>query len=70
MRKEFDSDNGIIAIIKAIFKNQGRDFNTCEQCYKKGKTILHHTKYEKATIRDLQLVCQKCNVKTENKFLV
>lgn len=58
--------------IVAIFKQWKRNFRKCE--YKgcdipKGKYEIHHTKYEGATIYDLQIVCRKCNAAYENRRL-
>lgn len=53
-------------------KQQGREFDKCEWCgepFKDGKYQLHHTKYEGATIDDLMIVCQPCNLIPQNRFL-
>ena len=55
-----------------VMKKQGHTFKNCEQC---GRSLnektyrIHHTKYEGATVKDLQVVCQKCNAQPENRFL-
>ena len=48
----------------------GKTFDHCEQCDKRTtKLDVHHTKYDGATIYDLELVCRACNLKAENKYL-
>lgn len=59
-------------LIINIFEKEGRDFTICEQCLgaiPEGKFEFHHKKYEGATIRDLDIVCHKCNMQSENKNL-
>ena len=70
MRLKSDDDHSIKDYIMAIFKKWGRDFTTCELCGRKGRTHLHHTKYDKATIYDIRLVCWSCDKKHVNRFLV
>lgn len=69
MREAIDNHHEMRRIVKALLKSQGRDLTTCESCGKKGKMTLHHSKYEGATIKDIQVLCFKCNLKEENKFL-
>lgn len=59
-------------LIVQMFKSQGRDFKTCEICSKpiKGKYVLHHTKYDGATIKDIRISCKSCDQKAENKNLM
>lgn len=64
-----DDNVNIINYVRAIFKAQGRDMTKCEMCGVKlhtEKPIIHHGKYEGATLKDLQIVCQKCNLQPEN----
>lgn len=59
-------------IVIAVLKEQGRDFSMCELCrtfIPSGKYQLHHTKYDGATIKDLKIVCQQCNLLPENQYL-
>lgn len=59
-------------IVVHTLKLMGRRFDRCEWCDKKlkdGKWQLHHTKYEGATIDDLMIVCQQCNLIPANRFL-
>lgn len=59
-------------IIRAMMKQEGRDFTQCELCPAKipqGKHNIHHTKYEGATYYDLRIVCAKCNNAPENRYL-
>ena len=57
--------------ILECFRQLGKDFKKCEQCGVTGNKLdIHHTKYEGATVRDLQLVCRACNLKAENKYLI
>lgn len=67
-----DDDRETKLLIREILKKQGRDFTKCEMCgndIPEGKSQLHHTKYEGATMQDLMIVCQKCNLQPENKNL-
>lgn len=56
--------------ILECFKLMGKDMNTCEQC---GITDIpldiHHTKYDGATVYDLQLICRSCNLSKRNRLL-
>ncbi|HET6924938.1 MAG TPA: hypothetical protein VFH39_03870, partial [Candidatus Saccharimonadales bacterium] len=59
-------------IVVYTLKRMGRDFTHCEWCGKHlddGKWQLHHTKYEGATVDDLMIVCQQCNLIPANRFL-
>ena len=58
-------------IIVEIMYKRGVDFERCNQCLDQlnGKFDLHHTKYDGATVADLEIVCRKCNLKKENKGL-
>lgn len=72
MREDSDGEMSILSYVKAIWKKQGKNFNKCEICGKyipNKKYNIHHTKYEKATIYDLQIVCMSCNFKKENRNL-
>lgn len=69
MREAVDNHHEMRRIVKAVLRQQGRDFSKCELCGKEGRTTLHHTRYEGATIKDIQIVCYRCNLKQENKFL-
>ena len=52
------------------FRRLGKDFNKCEQCGVTGKKLdIHHTKYDGATVYDLQLVCRSCNLSSDNRLL-
>ncbi len=66
-----DGDHCILDYVIEIFKRQGRSFLKCEECGKElnGKFTLHHTKYEGATINDIEIVCNKCNTQSYNKGL-
>lgn len=73
MRTKADNSHMMNGYIWSIFKQQGKDLNKCEQCGVKvigRRRQLHHTKYDGATINDIQIVCSKCNMKLENKGLV
>jgi hypothetical protein len=59
-------------IVIYTLKRMGRDFTKCEWCgkpLKDGKFQLHHTKYEGATVDDLMIICQQCNLIPQNRFL-
>ena len=49
----------------------GKDPHTCEICKEIQDTPcdIHHTKYEGATVYDLQFVCRSCNLSWANKGL-
>jgi 5-methylcytosine-specific restriction endonuclease McrA len=71
MRKTGDNNRLLMGYVLAIFKQKGRDLHTCEYCGESiEKPILHHERYEGATIEDLKIVCQRCNTRSENKLLV
>lgn len=56
--------------IMECFKLMGKSTNICEQCGITDKKLdIHHTKYDGATVYDLQLVCRSCNLKADNKGL-
>ena len=42
----------------------------CMQCGKQGKTDIHHTRYDGATLYDLEFICHKCNTQQANKLLL
>ena len=70
--KNTDDNHNTIAYIWAIFDKQGRFKGECEMCHKplaRAKAQIHHTKYIGATIKDLMIVCVKCNQQSENKGL-
>jgi hypothetical protein len=59
-------------IIRAMMKQEGRNFEECELCFsaiKPGKYHIHHEKYDEATYYDLKIVCAKCNCAPENRYL-
>lgn len=48
----------------------GSDSAICELCLEWATPYeIHHTKYEGATYKDLQVVCRSCNRKEENCYL-
>ena len=52
------------AYVLLLLERQGRDFNVCEYCSElipNGKWELHHTRYDKATLKDIMIVCKSCN---------
>jgi hypothetical protein len=58
--------------IIAMMKRDGRDFTKCElngEDIPEGEFILHHTKYDGATYKDMKIVCRSCNNKAENQLL-
>lgn len=72
MREERDQITkgvGLNKYVIPLLQAQGRDFNKCEFCGKEGKTVVHHTKYIGATLKDLRLICQKCDKQKENQGL-
>lgn len=57
--------------VEYCLKQLGKDKYVCELCWDsvpKG-CVVHHTKYEGATIYDLMYICTSCNLARENKGL-
>lgn len=50
--------------IHSCLEQRGKDRYTCERCgdHQTESCEIHHTKYEGATIYDLQYVCRSCNL--------
>ena len=72
MRSKMDNAWEFRQLVRELLKSMGRDFTKCEQCGKdlKGKRYeIHHTKYEGATIYDLQIICPQCNKAKRNRGL-
>lgn len=70
MRETRDNNRLMRDMQKAILIKQGRSFDRCEECGStKGRMEMHHTKYENATLSDIRIVCHKCNLKEENRYL-
>lgn len=69
--KQDHYDNHFYPIVIESLRRIGKQFDKCEECgvFLKGEFELHHTKYENATIFDLEVVCHKCNMQPENKGL-
>ena len=68
-----DDHHDIRRMFWAMFDKQDRFKGKCEDCGKdlqRKDAKIHHRKYEGATVKDLQIVCNKCNTKTENKNLI
>lgn len=60
----------MIDYIYECFRRLGKDLKTCEQCGITDKKLdIHHTKYDGATVYDLQLLCHKCNTQPANRYL-
>ena len=57
--------------LKTLLVKIGKDFNWCESCGVStgGKSIIHHTKYDGATLYDLEVVCIGCNNLGANRGL-
>lgn len=71
-RDELAVDKEFFNLIVQLLKKMGKDFTKCEQCGNElppGKAKVHHTKYDGATLYDLEVICHKCNLKPENKGL-
>lgn len=71
-RLEPDRKEDIRKYLIATLEHQGRDFGVCELCdslIPPKKFVLHHTKYDGATIKDIRIACQKCNLLPENCHL-
>ena len=72
MRIYQDNSFDIRFYIRGLLKYWGRDFSICELCQSiiaDGKYRLHHAKYDKATIYDIKIACNKCDKQSENRFL-
>lgn len=67
-----DSTFNIMRYAKKLLKQTGRDFHTCELCgaTSEKEMDIHHPFYVGCTLKDLQIVCRKCNTKAENKGLI
>lgn len=66
----WDGRTEIMDLIWAIFDSKGRFKGICEMCgdqLTRKKAEIHHTKYEGAALKDLMIVCHKCNTQSENK---
>ena len=56
--------------ILECFRRMNKPLDRCWLCNKPTtKLDIHHTKYNGATIHDLQLVCRKCNTQQHNRYL-
>jgi len=72
-----NSEHNSLYIIRPLIEQLmveelGKDPFLCEIC-KEQQAVhcdIHHTKYEGATIYDLQFVCRSCNLSHVNKGLV
>lgn len=70
-RQESDQIHGVFRdYVLECFRRMGKSFDKCEQCGVIDKLIIHHTKYDDATVYDLQLVCYKCNLAPGNILLL
>lgn len=57
-------------IVEHCLRKIGHTFDHCELCGVTDKKLdIHHTKYDGATIYDLQVVCHKCNTQEVNRYL-
>ncbi len=73
MRQQIDDDarSEMRMYFFECFRRMGKDLNKCEQCGVTDKKLdIHHTKYDGATVYDLQLVCRSCNLTGVNRSLV
>lgn len=71
-RRKTDNHQNITDYLYAILKSQGRNFTKCEFCghhMPEGDAELHHEKYENASIRDIKIVCHRCNTQEVNRRL-
>lgn len=72
MRLQIDDDTRetLRPEIMECFRRMGKSFTRCEQCgIETDKLEIHHTKYEGATVYDLQLLCRSCNLSGRNLYL-
>ncbi|MEW1951073.1 hypothetical protein AB0280_17700 [Pseudarthrobacter sp902506025] len=60
----------MVYVVEAL-ERLGKDRYTCELCLEHVPQgcVVHHTKYEGATIYDLMYICYSCNLSRENKGL-
>lgn len=56
-------------LIVRMMVEWGNDPKKCGLCGSKARTVIHHIRYDGATIADLRFACSKCNNARENKFL-
>lgn len=66
-----NSLGNITVYVHEVLREFGKDRYTCEICLEAVPQgcVIHHTKYEGATVYDLLYICQSCNLSRENKGL-
>lgn len=65
---EYQLDINMRPYVEECLRRLGKDPFLCENCGERQtkKCDIHHTKYEGATIYDLQYVCRSCNLARAN----
>lgn len=69
MRLASDSNNPLRVYLRTLLTAQGRKFDKCELCGSSRNIMLHHKRYNGATLADIVIVCAKCNLAKSNKGL-
>lgn len=71
MRQLRDDNPNMRVYIKAIMEKRKVNFYKCQSCgiSSKKKLVIHHNKYDGATMKDLRIICQRCNTQPENRLL-
>lgn len=71
MRLNQDNNSNTKRYLRFLLQQRGTDFTKCNLCGKSlKKSILHHKKYDNATLSDVTIVCYSCNNKKVNRQLV
>ncbi len=52
-----------------MVNNLHKDPESCEMCGCRYKALIHHPRYEGATLYDLMFICARCNNNKANKGL-
>lgn len=62
MRIKLDDNKQIKSLLRQLLtETLNKDPSVCGLCGEKCKTMIHHTKYDGATLYDLLLICNSCN---------
>lgn len=71
MRRSQDVYGGVFRdYVEECLRSMGKNFEICEICGDElKKPYIHHTKYDGATVYDLQIVCCSCNLKLPQLYL-
>lgn len=53
-------------IVSNLMVRNGQNAKRCFQCGIVTDCVIHHTRYKGATVKDLQYICQRCNLHPRN----